>query len=287
MSTSCNYDPNALNHEDPLRAAFVEMLFALAAAQIGIYFADLVSVGIPLNQPERWLPAAMHLAVGLVLIASSWVGWRQSKSPGMKEKVEFVFSRTFLGLLLDVILVVLYFIVIRQGEIDEKNGAAVVTIATAAPEAMWVTIVFFVYVCWDLLSDVFSKSCLPGWKLWKIPLLCIASTLASWVSLVLANIVYQAAAGQNDWVKVCLLDSALIASILIFRATKVFENRVSRILLVSDCKAFATPRPMRWVDVVGFFAMLIVYAVTLTGAFDWSLANVLGFLRGLKPGWPF
>jgi hypothetical protein len=82
------------------------MLFALAVSEVAIHAADLVSASGNLSDK---LPALTHLVVGLVLIAASWVGWRRSVSPGMKERVEYVFSLPFIGLLLDVLLVILYF----------------------------------------------------------------------------------------------------------------------------------------------------------------------------------
>jgi amino acid transporter len=95
--------------EDVLRSAFVEMLFALAASQVAIHAADLVGVDVPW---QTKLPAFAHLGVGFVLIVASWLGWRQSVAPGMKERVRYPFSVPFIGLLVDVLLVILYFIII-------------------------------------------------------------------------------------------------------------------------------------------------------------------------------
>jgi hypothetical protein len=74
---------------DPLREAFVGMLFALAIAQIGINAAAVIAASAPAVplQPGSKVTASAHLFVALLLIACSWVGWRQSVSPGITEKV--------------------------------------------------------------------------------------------------------------------------------------------------------------------------------------------------------
>lgn len=118
--------------EDPLRYAFVEMLFALAVSQVAIHAADLV--GIQSSLLEK-LPGFAHLTLGLIVIAASWVGWRQSQSPGMKEQIRSLFSVRFVGLLIDVLLVILYFILVRSVEIEQKSGATVHTSASALPES--------------------------------------------------------------------------------------------------------------------------------------------------------
>ena len=63
--------------EGHLREAFVEMLFALAVAQVGINAADLAEFEAPWQSK---LPALAHLTVGLMLIAASWLGWKLSAS---------------------------------------------------------------------------------------------------------------------------------------------------------------------------------------------------------------
>ena len=90
-------------------------------------------------------PAYDHLFLGLLLIACSWVGWRQSRSPGVKEKITTVFSASFLGLLLDVFLVVLYFIVVQSVEIIQTSSPVVLGPSSALPESRGLFAVFAVY----------------------------------------------------------------------------------------------------------------------------------------------
>src|SRR5205823_1636231 len=121
-----------------------------------------------------------HLFVALLLIACSWVGWRQSVSPGITQKVTGVFRRSFVGLLLDVILVVLYFIIVQRAEINTVTGQIAVLPISARPEAKGLLWVFAAYVSWDLVTDVLSPGCIPNgvrWFSWKISAAALVSIL--------------------------------------------------------------------------------------------------------------
>jgi len=205
MSDTLDTRPNEAGAigEDLLRSAFVEMLFALAVSQVAIHAADLVNVDA-LWQDK--MPAFAHLVVGLILIAASWLGWRQSASPGMKEdRVQYLFSLSFCGLLLDVLLVILYFIIVRNVEIEQKGGESTLGPATAAPEALWLCVVFGVYAFWDLLADVFSPGCIPKTSFprmaWKALRLAFASMFTSVVCLVLCTLVYVVANKRTRYPK--------------------------------------------------------------------------------------
>ena len=243
---------NSGTEEDVLRLNFVEMLFALAVGQVAINAADVVSITAALSAKA---PALAHLGVGLILISASWVGWRQSKSPGMKDKVKYLFSLAFLGLLLDVILVIIYFIVVRHVEIDQINGVPSLTEPTAVPEALGLCVVFGVYAFWDLVADVLSPGCIPkwtygegkprGWRLWKTVRAIIVSMIASLICLSLSYLVYSVAATRREISQVVLLDGALVVLILFFRVVKAIENPLSEWLRVKDCKAFQQPREIQ------------------------------------------
>jgi hypothetical protein len=258
----------AQGREDPLREAFVEMLFALVVSQVAIYAADLTSVS------STWfdeLPSIAHLGVGLLLISTSWVGWRQSVSPGMKERIRYVFSRPFVGLLLDVSLVVLYFIVVRTVEIQDRGGAMSLAPPSAQPEAWWIGVVFAVYVMWDLLSDVLCEGGLPQGgiyaKLKKGLAAAIVSTFASLVCLLGSFGIWWLAATRTGVIQIVFLDLSLVCIILLFRVLKAAENALAPMLKVTDCKAFANPRPTRGTELatsVGLLFLLLLCVLVVT-----------------------
>ena len=252
------------------------MLFALAVSQVAIYAADLVGIGAPLN--DKW-PACAHLGVGLVLIAASWLGWRQSQSPGMKDKVTFVCSLPFLGLLLDVLLVVLYFIVIRTVEIEQKAGATTLAVPSAIPESLWVLIVFAVYAVWDLIADVFSKDCIPKapfrYRAFKYIRVAIVSVITSVVCLLLSYQSYCIATTATDSTEILFLDGMLVAVILLFRILKACENPLAKCFRVIDCKAFLTPRKTEGTELFWGTVLMLLYALCAAGAFGFDLRRII------------
>jgi hypothetical protein len=265
MSTASGEAPGeqANSAEDVLRSAFVEMLFALAASQVAIYAADVVAVSAA---PEKKAPAIAHLAAGLVLIATSWIGWRQSQSPGMKEKVTYWFSWTAIGLLMDVILVIVYFILVRRVELTvDQNGKTQLGTASAEPEALWLCVVFGIYAFWDLVADVFSQGCLPQGSVRERVLIglkaSIVSTSASVLSLIMTFVALRVASGASDW-SVVLIDGMLICTLLFFRSAKALENSLADFLKVRGCKAFKERRTTQGLELwqgivlIGAFATL-------------------------------
>ncbi len=252
--------------QDALREAFVEMLFALAVSEIAIHAAEIVSASGSVNQK---IPAGMHLTVGLILIATSWVGWRRSVSPGMRERVNSCFSIPFLGLLLDVFLVILYFIIVKLVEIEQKDGRVILTAPTARPEASWLCVVFMTYALWDILADVLSEGCLPRMHSWLHRIntcmsIAVTSTFASLFCLVLAFSAMLIGSKSRSPVGVELLDLSLICIILLFRASKVVEDVMAPFLGVSDCKAFKQKRAIRGNEWVWCVSLLFGFLLLVT-----------------------
>jgi hypothetical protein len=125
--------------EPKLRHEFVGMMFAVAIGEVGVQTAILV-------QAHNWmhfLPAYFHLFLATVVIATSWVGWTLSSSPGARTDVNNVFEWEFLVLLLDVLLVVIYFILAKT--VDFTGEPNVQLNASAAPESFWILVIFLVY----------------------------------------------------------------------------------------------------------------------------------------------
>lgn len=230
--------------EDALRLTFVEMLFALAVAQVAIGAADLVELG----KLSGSAPAAIsHLALALMLIAMSWVGWRQSPSPGMKDLVKRVASIAFVGLLLDVLLVVAYFVISRNSEIVTRDGLPVLINASVVPEAIWICVVFGMYLLWDLVADVFSSDCIPAKgfvaRVKIVPRLVIASVFCSAVCLLLSYCVYYYSPADATTWQVVAFDLALVCVLFGFRLLKApVENYLGSALNIEHCNAFKRKR---------------------------------------------
>ena len=227
-TTDSELPPLTQQHETgkgEVRYAFVEMLFALAIAEVAIASSHLVSIERPFNQK---IPAIAHLFVATTLIATSWLGWSTSNWRAKKSKSESPFSWDFLGLLLDVLLVVMYFIIVRLADISDKEPFDLLP-PSAVPEARWIVWVFTVYALWDCLWKVLKEDHL--WRLVQrstvdVLKLALASMACSIICAGLACVVYLLAQSLPvpadvtlRWNVVCL-DSALLCVVLLFRALK-------------------------------------------------------------------
>jgi hypothetical protein len=205
MSTNSGESDPKLRHE------FVGMMFAVAIGEVGVQTAVLV-------QAHNWvhfLPAYAHLLLATVLIATSWVGWTLSPSPGARTDVNSIFEWEFFVLLLDVLLVVIYFILVRSVDFTEENGIRLN--ASAAPEAFWITVVFCVYLIWDFVSKVVvyqsKRQSEPGWRNHGVRM------VPTTICLVLAFIVRREVA-HADAPHVLTADLALAGVLMLFRALK-------------------------------------------------------------------
>jgi hypothetical protein len=265
------------NGDIELRLTFVEMLFALAVSQIAIAAADLVSID---DSFPRKLPAVTHLVVALAVISASWLGWKRSVSPGSREPMRHLFSLPFLAMIIDVCLVILYFIIVRTVEIEQSGGVTRLASPSASPESFWLLCVFIVYAGWDVVTDILAPGCIPQgtgastlmnylWRLGKLMAALAVSTSASVLSALLTLVALFLANARSSPMQVALIDVALVCVVLLFRLFKAAETSLARTLKITDCKAFATPRPTqgnewRWGIALGF-AYVVCLVVALGG----------------------
>jgi hypothetical protein len=199
--------------EPQLRHEFVGMMFAVAVGEVGVQTAILV-------QAHNWvhfLPAYFHLLLATVLIATSWVGWTLSPSPGARTDVRSVFEWEFFVLLLDVLLVVIYFILARSVDITGHGDGDIQLKASAAPEAFWIFVVFCVYLVWDFVSKIplytKNKRSEPWFRNYGVRI--VPTLFCSILAYVTKRLV-----ADVDPPHVLTADLSLIFLILLFRALK-------------------------------------------------------------------
>jgi hypothetical protein len=187
----------------------------------------------------------------------------------MQDKITSVFTPAFLGLLLDVVLVILYFIIVQNGEVN-LGPPAVLGSASAKPEALVLLYVFGVYILWDLIVDVFSPNCAPKKPTHSLIIegffAMIVSTLASFFCFLLIAFVWSFADKTTSTRQVIALDIALCAIILLFRAAKALEKPFSRWLRVTDWAAFREPRDVSLTVKIWGLVWLGVYVLALAAA---------------------
>lgn len=256
---------------DTMRFAFVEMLFALAISQVAISTADLVTIKVP--SLMYGLPALSHLLLALTVIATSWVGWRQSQAPGAQEPIRTIFSRRFIVLLVDVGLVILYFILVRRVEMEQEFGRPVLGKPSASPEAYWLSVIFMVYLVWDIISDVFSSESMDAIRArgnpWSYFTVAGVSGASSFLCLWLCRIVAGQAENVVSEASVTLLDLALLFVVIAFRVLKVIEMPLARRFGVEWHKAFTVRRPVdgNEVRVLGILGLLFLASLVAARVF--------------------
>jgi hypothetical protein len=196
------------------------MMFAVAIGEIGLQAANLVQYE---GSYRFFLPAYTHLILAMVVIAASWVGWTLSPSPGARHDVSGIFEAEFLVLIVDVVLVIIYFILVRTVDFQRsENGAGPEFRASVLPETLWIFVIFCVYFVWDFLTKiiVFVIRKLKGAKdenSWSYYATRMIPTI---VCVLLAFLAHKYFSGNFSPAQVVLADFALISLVLLFRAGK-------------------------------------------------------------------
>jgi hypothetical protein len=187
------------------------MMFAVAIGEVGVQTATLV-------QAHNWvhfLPAYSHLILATIVIAASWVGWTRSPAPGARQDVRGVFQWEFLVLLVDVFLVIVYFILVKT--VDFTGEGPIQLKASATPETTWIMVIFVTYFFWDILTKCFmylkERKNEPWFRNYGsriIPtIVCLSLALAT---MSLFN--------RADSPHTLTVDLALLSLVLLFRALK-------------------------------------------------------------------
>ena len=225
MSDDNNQKPLGLRH------AFVAMLFALTAGQIALSTADLYVIWKHADElPSTFYAPVAHLVLALLIVLTSWVGW--SVGSRQTKPLKHPFSGNFIVLFFDVLLVVTYFVIVREVEITEvikrphwiagqPVGEYGVTKQigdiSASGEAGLVVFMFFLYLLWDVVYDkIINGACL-----W-------VAAFASFVSLIAAaSVLFALCRWPSDSPTVLSVvcgDIALVGVVMGFRALKGAEK---------------------------------------------------------------
>lgn len=200
-----------MGDQDPkLRHEFVGMMFAVAVGEVGLQVASLVRAG----HISHFLPAYSHLLLATIMIATSWVGWSVSVSPARHKDVDGIFQWRFVILLLDVSLVITYFILVRTVDFGKETGPA--RIDPSSTVAFWILIIFLQYLVWDVVSKVFLYTdgkegrWLRTYGSRMLPtLVCFGIAATVWRQVQTSDLPHQVSA-----------DFALLWLVLLFRALK-------------------------------------------------------------------
>jgi hypothetical protein len=230
------------------------MMFAVAIGEVGVQTASLVNA----THWVHFLPAYTHLFLATMVITTSWVGWTRSPSPGAREDVESVVGREFLVLLVDVFLVVVYFILVKS--VDVKEGEPLRLTASAQPETRWILVIFAAYIFWDLVTkgaDYVTNRKTQSLAKWAAEYgVRMIPTIGCFVFLYVMKPYFYAA----DAPHVLTADVALVCLILLFRTLKLV----------------ARPHAKRkWATICSVLLLLCLSLCTVWTAYSWPLPKSL------------
>jgi len=147
------------NKTSELRFTFIGMVFALAISNVGIQLSDFVNNGYSVFcYPD----VLTHLFLFIFIIASSWIGWKNSNASGNKQDIADCFGISFIILLLDLFLVFCYFILVES--VKRLYNAP-----DYKSEILWSLIIFIGYFFWDIITifEVKNKNRLKIKIHWK------------------------------------------------------------------------------------------------------------------------
>lgn len=137
-----------------LRFTFVQLLFSLAIGQVAIKFSDLIV------EDYSWKEfyAYSHLILCVVILSTSWVGFQISKHA--ENTLTTIFSTQFIILLIDILLVITYFVIVRGAEIKNypENGFIKLLDPDTHNETFWSMLIFAFYLIWDMTTKLFTSS---------------------------------------------------------------------------------------------------------------------------------
>jgi hypothetical protein len=215
-----------MNKESNLRQVFVQMLFALAVGQVALKCGEAINLKDSNNimgSLREYHYIYSHLLLCIVILTTSWVGWQISQSIGNTGKINSIFSLQYVILLLDIFLVLSYFVIVRGAEIDFGNHT--VKKASIFPEATWSMIIFLTYIFWDFFTKgitiSYEKRNDGTYK--RVRRLTIVPFLKrTWQTIVCLGLtmVINYCTIPDTPIKVTMLDLCLVMVFLIFRGLK-------------------------------------------------------------------
>jgi hypothetical protein len=192
------------------------MMFAITIGEVGLQVAALVQAG----HTAHYLPAYTHLFLATIMIATSWVGWSLSRSPGARLDVVAIFQWEFVVLLLDVSLVITYFILVRAVDFGREGVAP--RIAPPSTLAFWTIVVFALYLAWDIVTKIIIYCRKPeAERQWTRK---YGSRMIPTVVCLILAFVARLVTSSADLPHYLTADFALLCLVLLFRALKDFVS---------------------------------------------------------------
>jgi hypothetical protein len=270
-----------------IRHAFIGMLFALVVVTSAQKISEIIFLltegwmsmpSIEVFQYNDWFIASAlsHEALVVFLVASSWVGWSKSLgSNGGSEQYVSVHGVPFILLLLEVLLVTLYFSMSAANELSTNDHIDFSLTqfsekeASARPEALILFFIFIVYLIWDYFNDIILEP-LEGYNVMWRTLANISSgpivfCFSSIISCIMSVVVFYFLSENSSPVIAILGDLALMMVVLFFYKSKCFEGYLLSLFFWESSRKFDNREPPEGGQVFVAFVIFIIYIITLLG----------------------
>ena len=272
-----------------LQHAFVAVLFALAATMIAETAAAVLFEWKRSGPfPSMW-PLLSHAALSLGVVAMSWVEWSRFVvvQEGLNEDhLETAIQSRFFLLIVDVVIVILYFLLAREGRpsVDSSllglsTSGLVDFIPDPKATAFWCMMIMLSYLAYDLFCNVIQKGVSTlysgqgespwsavrrkKWRSQRIADLLVGLFASACVALYMFALYLLTPDGMPAMGSIWLY-VALLGAFSGFRLLKLFEHGLAKLLTHGDPDYFAPRKYGRisaalWgtVLVVGFVGFLV------------------------------
>ncbi|WP_295979414.1 hypothetical protein [uncultured Variovorax sp.] len=275
-----------------LQKTFIAMIFAFAVSAVALQLAEFFIVvtgnwtlhakgNQGFNSQELLNLGAIlsHLAVALIMITASWVMWSKSQAAGHLAAVESIVSLKFFLVLIEVVLVTLYFSISKSAEgsftkyTATQNFQDYLTTPSASPEAVQILLVFILFLLWDFVADVAMSPLNPNpasrfkrvlnW----VPGTFVYGFVSVACALLTLPILYLSSGSVVPGAAISG-DFALILLVILFYQLKAIEPYLLRLAKTQATRANTPrdPKPIHWIQIIFLF---FGYAAALTCL--WSL----------------
>lgn len=258
-----------------LQKTFIAMIFAFAVSAVALQLADFFIVvtgnwtlqtkaGKGFNDQELLNLGAIlsHLAVALIMITASWVMWSKSQAAGHLAAVESIVSLKFFLVLIEVILVTLYFSISKSVEANftkyttTQNLQDYLTPSSASPETLQIFLVFILFLLWDFVADVAMSPLSPNPKdrlariLNWIPGTFVYGFVSAVCALLALPILYLSSGSAAPSVAIAG-DIALVLLIILFYQLKAIEPSLLKIAKTQATRSNTPrdPKPIHWFQI--------------------------------------
>lgn len=223
-----------------LQKTFIAMIFAFVISYHAQTITEFIAVitnnwtTFPISSEITYdfIAVTTQIILALLMVSISWIMWSKSSAKAHTDDIETIFSVKFIAFIIEILLVTLYFGLIKSLEVDisefnkNKDLSKYITNLSAKPEAFLMTLVFSIFLLWDLIIDILKTPPQTTTFIYKVKnffrgclVYCSISTICFIGSLL---ILVNTPVTASPFVAI-FSDLALISVLLFFNQAKALE----------------------------------------------------------------